>query len=214
MERIADFGSFTVNQQLDLLESRLKKGDILLFQYYEETDGAMQSQERIDEYFENYCDDLIYYYNPDLRAEIYNSIIHELLKEAGDLGERRAKRQYARIKTGDAANISEKTIENIKRIVFNKLINHNKNIIQYEYVLKRMYEKSQWIVDERGKVSGTGGAIWYKPVNRDEYCDVLKFFPLFSCIILQNGEKVDHFSVAYTVQETADTYDLLMFEND
>lgn len=31
MERIVNFGSFTVNQQLDLLENRLKKGDILLF---------------------------------------------------------------------------------------------------------------------------------------------------------------------------------------
>ncbi len=86
MERIVNFGSFTVNQQLDLLENRLKKGDILLFQYYEETDEAMQSQERIDEYFENYCDDVIYYYDPHLRTEIYNSVIHELVKEAGHLG--------------------------------------------------------------------------------------------------------------------------------
>jgi len=36
MERIVNFGSFTVNQQLDLLENRLKKGDILLFPDYEE----------------------------------------------------------------------------------------------------------------------------------------------------------------------------------
>ena len=76
-----------------------------------------------------------------------------------------------------------------------------------------MYGKSRWILDERGIVSDTDGAIWYKPFNRDEYYKVLNSFSLFSCIVLKEGEDVNKFSVGYVVEETADNYDLLIFEN-
>lgn len=116
----------------------------------------------------------------------------------------RAKRQYAQIKTGDYTNVSEKTIENIKRIVFNKLTNHNRNIDQYEYVLKRMYGKSHWIVDERGKVLDTGGAIWYKPVNRKEYCDDMFF---------TNEERKIMESLFLSINENANQIYILEYPN-
>lgn len=220
MRRITNFGFLTINQQLDVLESKLEKGNILLFQYYEKNSEYLKEQDCINEYFENYCDDVIYYYNPDLRLEIYNCVIQELVKNVEQSGETNEKRKIERaiilfeqMKTGNYTGIFEDVLGNIKKIVFDKLINCNKDRSEYEYVLERMYGKSQWILDERGIVSDTDGAIWYRPFDRDEYYNVLKSFSLFSCIILRNGEDVDKFSVGYVVVETADNYDLLIFYN-
>ena len=220
MKRIMDFGSFMVNQQLDILESKLKKGDILLFQYYEKNSEYFDKQDCINEYFENYWNDIIYYYNPDLQLEIYNEVLQELLKNIEQLEEKdekrkmeRAKKLFYRMKAGEYTDIFEKTLQNIKRLVFDKLVNRNIDSHEYDYVIERMYGKSQWILDERGIIPDKDGAIWYKPINRNEYYNVLESFPIFSCMILKNGKKVDEFSFGYVVEKTADNYDLLIFEN-
>ena len=94
-----------------------------------------------------------------------------------------------------------------------KLVKHNTNEQLKKYINERTYGRSQWILDERGKVKSNGQAIWYKPLNRKEIFETLKRFPLFSCIVLRNGEKVDDFRYGYIVEETASNYDLLIFNN-
>ena len=74
MKRVKNFGDLSVDKQLDLLEDGLEKNDILLFQFYGMIDEYTASQEIIDEYFENYCDDVIYYYNPQIQIEIQQDI--------------------------------------------------------------------------------------------------------------------------------------------
>ncbi|MDE6055069.1 MAG: hypothetical protein K2G55_15230 [Lachnospiraceae bacterium] len=223
MKRVINFGSFTISQQLDMLESYMKKGEILLFQHYDcgKNNEYFMEQDCINDYFENYCDGVIYYYNPDLRFEIYNNVIQELVKDVEYLGEtnekrkiEKAKKLFHQMKAGDYTDICEKTLGNIKRIVFDKLMNCNRDIHEYEYVMERMYGKSKWILDERGIGSDTKGAVWYKPANRDECCHVLEASPLFSCIILEDGEDIDNFSVGFVVEETADHYDLLILKNN
>lgn len=51
MRRITNFGSFTIDQRLDVLENKLEKGDILLFQYYESNSEYLKEQDRINEYY-------------------------------------------------------------------------------------------------------------------------------------------------------------------
>lgn len=80
MECIIEFGNLTTNQQLDLLEEKLENRDMLLFQFYEENGEFIESQELINEYFENYCDDIIHYYNPKLQLIIYTAILDVLKK--------------------------------------------------------------------------------------------------------------------------------------
>ena len=67
MKRIEKFGSLSVNQKLSVLKDKLGEDEILLFQYYEIGDNSNVSQEDIDETFEYYCDDIIYYYNSDVK---------------------------------------------------------------------------------------------------------------------------------------------------
>lgn len=93
------------------------------------------------------------------------------------------------------------------------MVKYNTNEQLNKYIDERIYGKSQWILDERGKVKGNGQTIWYKPLSRTEILETLKRFPLFSCIVLKNGEKVDDFRNGYVVQETASNYDLLIFNN-
>lgn len=221
MECITEFGNLSVNQQLDLLEARLENRDVILFQFYEENGEVIESQERINEYFENYCDDIVHYYNPKLQEEIAQAIINVLIKNEEFLGEtdiiskkEKAKDLYNEMKRGEYTNISEKDITVIKRLVFYKLVKYNKNNSLYKYIHERTYGKSKWILDERGKVYSGEGAIWYKPNNRKESLEILKSFPLFSCIVLKEGEQLDRFSFGYVVIETASNYDLLIFKNN
>jgi len=115
------------------------------------------------------------------------------------------------MKRGEYTNIAEKSITAIKRMVFYKLVKYNKNNQLYKYIDERTYGKSKWILDERGKVYDDGGAIWYKPTNRKESLEILKSFPIFSSIILKEGDRLDNFSFGYVVIETASNYDLLIF---
>ena len=80
MKRVKNFGDLSVDKQLDLLEDGLEKNDILLFQFYGMIDEYTASQEIIDEYFENYCDDVIYYYNPQIQKEIQQDILDVFIK--------------------------------------------------------------------------------------------------------------------------------------
>lgn len=104
MERIVEFGNLSVNQQLDLLEARLGSKDVLPFQFYED---FLESQESIDEYFENYCDDVIYYYHPKLQEEIKQAILSELVnnllfgKEDDINKNKKAEELFNQMKRGD-----------------------------------------------------------------------------------------------------------------
>lgn len=90
---------------------------------------------------------------------------------------------------------------------------YNYDYKEYQWVFDRLYEKSNWVLDEEGKRQGVE-AIWYKPVNQMEYLEILKNTQLFSCIVVKQGEKVDNFSLGYVICETAEDYDLLIYEND
>lgn len=218
VKRIVEFGKLSVNQQLDMLEAKMESKDVLLFQFYENKSEFVESQESIDEYFKNYCDDVIYYYNPKLQEEIKQAILSELVKnllfEDNDISKKEeTEKLYYQMKRGEYKNISEQSMTIIKRLVFRKITKYNKNGQLYKYINERIYGESDWIFDERGKVYHAGGAIWCKPADRKESLEILQRFPLFSCIILKEGESLDEFLLGYVVIETASNYDLLIFEN-
>lgn len=213
MKKIEKFGSLSVNQKLNILKNELKEEDILLFQYYEIGDNSNVSQEDIDETFEYYCDDIIYYYNSDTKLKIEKEILKELIKETKE--EKAAQKLFLQIKETKNINPSiDMSLDNIKKIIFHGIRNYNINWQEYNYVIDRLYEKSNWILDEEGKRIDEIGAIWYQPKSQEEYLDILKKFPLFSCVSLRNGEKLNNFSYGYVIQETAEDYDLLIYKNE
>ena len=220
MKRLKNFGDLSVDKQLDLLEDGLEKNDILLFQFYGMIDEYTASQEIIDEYFENYCDDVIYYYNPQIQKEIQQDILDVFIKNRAIYGEKgntptyNPKELYNQIKKGDYTNVSKEEISIIKKLVFYKLMKYNIDEKLHKYIDERAYGKSQWILTEQGKINSDSGVIWYKPFNRKETLETLEKFPLFSCIVLKDGELLDNFSRGYVVEETASNYDLLIFENN
>ena len=57
MERVVNFGKLSFDQQLKTLQEEMNTKDILLFQYYERDLDIIESQDQIDEYFENYCEE-------------------------------------------------------------------------------------------------------------------------------------------------------------
>lgn len=213
MKRIEKFGSLSVNQKLSVLKDKLGEDEILLFQYYEIGDNSNVSQEDIDETFEYYCDDIIYYYNSDAKLKIEKEILKELVKESKN--EETAQKLFLQIKKtkriSSSINIS---LDNIKKIVFHGIEKYNIDLQEYNYVLDRLYERSKWILDEEGKRIDEIGAIWYQPKNQEEYLTILKNSSLFSCVSIRNGEKLNNFSYGYVIQETAEDYDLLIYKNE
>lgn len=213
MKKIEKFGSLSANQKLNILKSELGGEEILLFQYYEIGDNGSASQEDIDEIFEYYCDDIIYYYISDAKLKIEKEILKELVKETKD--EEAAQKLFLQIKeTKEISPSIDISLDTIKKIIFYGIRNYNINWKEYNYVLDRLYEKSNWILDEEGKKIDEIGAIWYQPKNQEEYLNILKNFPLFSCVSIRNGKKINNFSYGYIIQETAEDYDLLIYKNE
>ena len=213
MKRVEKFGILSVNQKLSILEDELGEEEILLFQYYEIGDNSNVSQEDIDETFEYYCDDIIYYYNSDAKLKIEKEILKELVKETKD--EETARKLFLQIKKAKRISSSISiSLDNIKKIVFHGIKKYNINLREYNYVLDRLYERSKWILDEEGKRIDEIGAIWYQPKNQEEYLTILKNSSLFSCVSIRNGEKLNNFSYGYVIQETAEDYDLLIYKNE
>ncbi len=217
MKRIKNFGSLTINQQFHMLNSYLKKNEILLFQYYNESE-IVDYEENIDDYFEDYCNDIIYYYNPLLKLKIDEEVIAILMKNIKFLGEGNelkkkevASEVFVEMKKGNYEKVSKETLEIIKKLIFSKLLKYNIDEQFYNFVIERMYGSSQWIFDEHGKIENISGAIWYRPLDRDEYFKILKKFSMFSCISIEDGANINNFSCGYVVQEMEDDYDLLIF---
>jgi len=82
---ITDFGNSTAEQQLDMLENHLNNQKILLFQYY--SHNYCYDENNKNDFFENYCDDLVHYYNPQLHLEIDQAVLSELMKDVSLLAE-------------------------------------------------------------------------------------------------------------------------------
>ena len=123
MERVVNFGKLSFDQQLKTLQEEMKTKDILLFQYYERDLDIIESQDQIDEYFENYCEDVIYYYNPELQKEIEQAILKEMMRSVELSGkvsdiekEEQAKILYKKMKN-EYVNFSLKNIDSIKKII-------------------------------------------------------------------------------------------------
>ena len=213
MKRIEKFGSLSVNQKLSVLKDKLGEDEILLFQYYEIGDNSNVSQEDIDETFEYYCDGIVYYYNSDAKLKIEKEILKELAKETKD--KKTARKLFLQMKkTKKISSSISISLDNIKKIIFQGIKKYNINLQEYNYVLDRLYERSKWILDEEGKRIDEIGAIWYQPKNQEEYLTILKSFPLFSCVSIRNGEKINDFSYGYVIQETAEDYDLLIYKKE
>lgn len=96
MKRIEKFGSLSANQKLIFFKNELGNEEVLLFQYYETGNNDNVTQEDLDETFEYYCDDLIYYYNSDVKSKIEKEILKELAKETKD--EETARKLFLQIK--------------------------------------------------------------------------------------------------------------------
>ena len=69
---------------LNFFKNELENEEVLLFQYYETGNNDNVTQEDLDETFEYYCDDMIYYYNSDVKLKIEKEILKELAKETKD----------------------------------------------------------------------------------------------------------------------------------
>ncbi len=96
MKMIEKFGSLSANQKLNFFKNELGNEEALLFQYYETGNNDNVTQEDLDETFEYYCDDMIYYYNSDVKSKIEKEILKELAKETKD--EETARKLFLQIK--------------------------------------------------------------------------------------------------------------------
>lgn len=104
MKRIKKFGSLSASQKLYILKNELKEEKILLFQYYEIGDNGKAYQEDIDEIFEYYCDDIIYYYNYDTKLKIEQEVLKEIVKAIKD--EEMARKIFLQLKETKEINPS------------------------------------------------------------------------------------------------------------
>lgn len=112
-------------------------------------------------------------------------------------------------------NISYNVKNKIKNIICSNLIKYNYDVTEKEYVQRRIYQYSNWILCEEGTIKNNACVLWYKSLNDEECMDIMKKMQLlYECIAIKEGDEIDKFSTGFIVQEMADNYDLLIFEHN
>ncbi|OOM15983.1 hypothetical protein [Clostridium saccharobutylicum] len=227
MYNISHFGLLDQESQLEILECFIKNDEDLLFQHngrdpIKEEDITYEYiiSER-DDYFEYFCQDVWFYYDDALKEEIENKVKKILFESIYgknniyDLEKRNEieERLFKDLKDDDL-DIEDEVLEKIKNIIYIESYNNNYDKVEEEFVSQRELFINNSYIDEEGKKSIEGTMKWYKPKNKEEYLHAMKQEVFYVCIALKRGSSFEEYLYALAYYETAEDYDLMIFENN
>lgn len=227
MYNISHFGLLDQESQLEILECFIKNDEDLLFQHYvknkiqeeDMTDDYIISER--DDYFDDFCKGGWFYYDNALKEEIENKVKKILFESiygknnTYDLDKRNEieEKLYKELKDDDL-DIDYDILEKIKNIIYIESYNNNYDKVEHEFICKREIFSNITGICEDGEYSTQGLIIWYKPQNKEEYLHAMKQEVFYVCIALKRGSSFEEYSYALAYYETAEDYDLVIFENN
>lgn len=219
---IKQFGLLNKEEQLGVLECFKKEGQDLIIQHYgistisddDIFNDDIRSQ--IEDYYEAYCMDIIYYYDEKLKFKIdekIKNILWEAQKESNvDKSEKLKSKLLDDLKAGNVLNLNNTVLYNIKKLVYLEIHNNNYDRKVEEFISKRKVFSNNTVIFEDGKHSTEAEIVWYKPQNRAEYLYALNLEGIYTCIVLSPNESFEKFSYALVYNETEVNYDLIIFK--
>ncbi|NOW91208.1 hypothetical protein BCD91_003231 [Clostridium beijerinckii] len=227
MYNIRHFGLLDKESQLEILECFIKDDEDLLFQH----NGRDQIKEEDityeyiiserDDYFDYFCKDLWFYYDETLKEEIEDKVKKILFESIYgknyiyDLYKRNKieEKLYKDLKDDDL-DIDDEVLEKIKNIIYIESYNNNYDKVEEEFVSQREIFINNSYINEEGEKSIEGTMKWYKPQNKEECLHAMEKEIFYVCIALKRGSSFEEHSYALAYYETAEDYDLMIFEKN
>ncbi|AGF57421.1 hypothetical protein B0P06_004280 [Clostridium saccharoperbutylacetonicum] len=227
MYNISHFGLLDNESQLEILECFIKDDEDLLFQHYirnkikEDDITSEEAIEEIDDFFDEYCKDLLFYYDKTVKDNIeekVKKILFESIYGKDDIRdlEKRNKIEEKLFKElkDDDLDIDDKVLEKIKNTIYIESYNNNYDKVEEEFVCKReKFSNNIWIWED-GVQRSDGVTSWYKPQSKEEYLHAMKLEVFYGVIVLKKDINFEEYSYALAYYETAEDYDLMIFEKN
>jgi len=215
--RIEKIGNLSLYEQYKILECLLEVGDRVLFHRFNTKLCEIKPRvlEKLkNEIFEEFCMGILYFY-PENKKILYSNI-KELLCLC--------KNKYKTVDTVDEL-LSKLLIQNeeimswvetdkIKLMVFEAFNFNNYDLDEIRWREERIVFENKYYLDEGGIKRSTSSSIWYCPLNCEEIIQSMKNEVQYSCIILNEKAKFSKYSYACHYEETAEDYDLLIFDKN
>ena len=120
---------------------------------------------------------------------------------------------YSKLLVHDEKIVNWVEINEIKVTIFEMFHYNNDNLDEKKWIEDRTVYESKMYLSENGMKRSTCSNIWYCPQNCDEIVQSIEREFHYSCIILNKVAKFSKFSFAFYKEETAEDFDLLIFDN-
>ncbi|NRT35269.1 hypothetical protein BJV38_002145 [Clostridium beijerinckii] len=227
MYNIRHFGLLDQESQLEILECFIEEGEVILFQHNvrnkikEEDMTSEYIIEERDDFFDEYCQGLFFYYDETVKEEIEKKVKKILFEsicgknnicnlEKQDVIEEKLFKDLK----DDNLDIDDEVLEKIKNTIFIESYNNNYDKVEEEFVCKReIFSNNSWIWEDAVQTTKESTR-WYKPQNKEEYLHAMKQEIFYGCVALKSGSNFEEYSYALTYYETAEDYDLMIFEKN
>lgn len=224
MYRIKNFGNFTSEEQMRVIHAFKTNTQDIFFQY-SITNYVNLSQHNLQnkyDYFEEYCADVLYFYNKKLKSnietEIKQMLYFEIFNKDSILDKKKyevIEELYIRIINGDTDVISKDILDKLVSLIYKELLINNIDKERENFAFKRMAFYNNLFIDERGvHKNDMNSTVWYQPQNEREYSQAMKSDFFYSCIIIDKGTRPEDYLYGFTYIETGDNYDLIIFVRD
>lgn len=214
--KIEHIDRLSICNQFKILECFMEDGDRLLFHDYNTKLSEIKPKvlERLkNEFFEDYCEDTLYFHPGNKEILISNIIdVLSLCKNKYKCKDT-VEELYSKLIIKDEEVVKWVEIDVIKLMIFEMFNFNNYSLGKKEWLENRIVFENKMYLDEYGMSRDDSSQIWYCPKNYEEVIRTMAKVELYSCIIINKNAEFSKYSYALKYYENAVDYDLLIFDN-
>lgn len=208
--KIYNFGELPIEDQYEVLNYFVKKDDRILFHSYatkieEITEDEIECLK--EEYFEQYCDDIIGFEGGvacKLEQNISKILQKYELNYDGDIRTYLSKFKYEQLD-----NKKREVFDKVKYEIFESVF-LNEPPFRKSFVKERVIYTNYAFLEEDGLHMIDTSNIWYLPKNRQEVLYTMKMEVDYTCVIVDKKQEFLEYTYGLLYVESADNYDLVI----
>lgn len=208
--KIYNFGELPIEGQYEVLNYFVKKDDRILFHSYatkieEITEDEIECLK--EEYFEQYCDDIIGFEGGvacKLEQNISKILQKYELNYDGDIRTYLSKFKYEQLD-----NKKREVFDKVKYEIFESVF-LNEPPFRKSFVKERVIYTNYAFLEEDGLHMIDTSNIWYLLKNRQEVLYTMKMEVDYTCVIVDKKQEFLEYTYGLLYVESADNYDLVI----
>lgn len=208
--KIYYFGELSIEDQYEVLNCFVRKDDRILFHSYatkieEVTEDEIEYLK--EEYFEQYCDDIIGFQD-GVECKLQQNISKILKKNKLNYGSD-IRKYLNKIKHKQLYFKKREIFDEVKYEIF-KSVFFSEPPFRKNFVKERMIYMNYAFLEEDGLHMVDSSNIWYLPKDRNEIIYSMKMEVDYTCVIINKNKNFFEYTYGLLYVESADNYDLII----